>query len=74
MFRTIENFPKAVCLGVKHVARGNRFCRWANSLDSLDGASDRETIVSYEPFVIKTEDEITMAFRDYRNGAMGLVP
>jgi len=40
----------------------------------MSGEPIGETIVSYGPFVMNTEDEIRAAFRDYRNGAMGLVP
>jgi redox-sensitive bicupin YhaK (pirin superfamily) len=40
----------------------------------MSGEPIGETIVSYGPFVMNTEAEIRAAFRDYRNGAMGLVP
>jgi redox-sensitive bicupin YhaK (pirin superfamily) len=40
----------------------------------MSGEPIGETIVSYGPFVMNTEDEIRTAFRDYRAGAMGLVP
>ena len=40
----------------------------------MSGEPIGETIVSYGPFVMNTEDDIRAAFRDYRNGAMGLAP
>ncbi|PYR74996.1 MAG: pirin family protein [Acidobacteria bacterium] len=40
----------------------------------MSGEPIGEAIVSYGPFVMNTEDEIRAAFRDYRNGAMGVVP
>lgn len=40
----------------------------------MSGEPLGEPIVSYGPFVMNTDDEIRAAFRDYRNGAMGLVP
>ena len=40
----------------------------------MSGEPIGERIVSYGPFVMNTDDEIRAAFRDYRNGAMGLVP
>src|SRR5258705_4902934 len=40
----------------------------------MSGEPIGETIVSHGPFVMNTEDEIRTAFRDYRNGAMGLAP
>ena len=40
----------------------------------MSGEPIRESIVSYGPFVMNTEDEIRAAFRDYRNGEMGVVP
>ena len=38
----------------------------------MSGEPIGETIVSYGPFVMNTEEEIREAFRDYLNGAMGL--
>src|SRR4029450_11112530 len=40
----------------------------------MSGQPVGETSVGYAPFVMNTEDEIRAAFRDYRNGAMGIVP
>ena len=40
----------------------------------MSGEPIGETIVSYGPFVMNTDDEIRAAFRDYRNGEMGVVP
>jgi len=40
----------------------------------MSGEPIGETIVSHGPFVMNTEEEIRTAFRDYRNGQMGLVP
>ena len=40
----------------------------------MSGEPLGEPIVSYGPFVMNTEDEIRAAFRDYRNGEMGVVP
>jgi quercetin 2,3-dioxygenase len=40
----------------------------------MSGEPIGETIVSHGPFVMNTEDEIRAAFRDYRNGAMGVAP
>jgi redox-sensitive bicupin YhaK (pirin superfamily) len=40
----------------------------------MSGAPIGETIVSYGPFVMNTQEEIRAAFRDYRNGDMGVVP
>ena len=40
----------------------------------MSGQPIGETIVSHGPFVMNTEEEIRAAFRDYRNGQMGLVP
>jgi redox-sensitive bicupin YhaK (pirin superfamily) len=40
----------------------------------MSGEPIGETIVSYGPFVMNTEDEVRAAFRDYRNGDMGVVP
>ena len=40
----------------------------------MSGEPIGETIVSYGPFVMNTEDEIRAAYRDYRNGKMGVVP
>ena len=40
----------------------------------MSGEPIGETIVSYGPFVMNTQEEIRAAFRDYRNGEMGLVP
>ena len=40
----------------------------------MSGEPIGEPIVSYGPFVMNTEAEIREAFRDYRNGAMGLAP
>jgi redox-sensitive bicupin YhaK (pirin superfamily) len=40
----------------------------------MSGEPIGEAIVGYGPFVMNTEDEIRAAFRDYRSGAMGLVP
>jgi quercetin 2,3-dioxygenase len=40
----------------------------------MSGQPIGETIVSYGPFVMNTEDEIRAAFRDYRSGAMGVAP
>ena len=40
----------------------------------LSGEPLGETIVSYGPFVMNTDDEIRTAFRDYRSGKMGFVP
>jgi redox-sensitive bicupin YhaK (pirin superfamily) len=40
----------------------------------MSGEPIGEPIVSYGPFVMNTEEEIRSAFRDYRNGLMGLVP
>jgi redox-sensitive bicupin YhaK (pirin superfamily) len=34
----------------------------------------RQPLPSEQPFVMNTEDEIRAAFRDYRKGAMGIVP
>ena len=39
----------------------------------LSGEPIGETILSYGPFVMNTEEEIRAAYRDYRTGAMGLV-
>ena len=38
----------------------------------MSGEPIGEAIVSYGPFVMNTEDEIRAAYRDYKNGAMGL--
>jgi redox-sensitive bicupin YhaK (pirin superfamily) len=38
----------------------------------MSGEPIGETIVSYGPFVMNTDAEIRAAFRDYRNGEMGL--
>ncbi len=40
----------------------------------MSGEPIGETIVSHGPFVMNTEEEIRTAFRDYRNGEMGVVP
>ena len=40
----------------------------------MSGEPLGEPTVSHGPFVMNTEEEIRAAFRDYRNGAMGLVP
>jgi len=40
----------------------------------MSGEPIGEKIVSYGPFVMTSEDEIRAAYRDYRNGQMGLVP
>jgi redox-sensitive bicupin YhaK (pirin superfamily) len=40
----------------------------------MSGEPIGETIVSYGPFVMNTDEEIRTAFRDYRSGKMGLVP
>jgi redox-sensitive bicupin YhaK (pirin superfamily) len=40
----------------------------------MSGEPIGETIVSYGPFVMNTESEIRAAFRDYRNGDMGVAP
>ncbi len=40
----------------------------------MSGQPIGEAIVSYGPFVMNTQEEIRAAFRDYRNGDMGLVP
>jgi quercetin 2,3-dioxygenase len=40
----------------------------------MSGEPIGEEIVSYGPFVMNTEAEIRAAFRDYRNGDMGVVP
>ena len=40
----------------------------------MSGEPIGETIVSHGPFVMNTEEEIRAAFRDYRNGDMGLAP
>jgi redox-sensitive bicupin YhaK (pirin superfamily) len=40
----------------------------------ISGEPIGEPIVSYGPFVMNTEEEIRAAFRDYRNGEMGVVP
>ena len=40
----------------------------------MSGEPIGEPIVSYGPFVMNTEAEIRAAFRDYRNGEMGVVP
>lgn len=40
----------------------------------MSGEPIGEPMVSYGPFVMNTEEEIRTAFRDYRNGEMGLVP
>jgi redox-sensitive bicupin YhaK (pirin superfamily) len=40
----------------------------------MSGEPLGEPIASYGPFVMNTEDEIRAAFRDYRNGEMGVVP
>lgn len=39
----------------------------------MSGEPIGETIVSYGPFVMNTDEEIRAAYRDYRAGAMGLV-
>jgi redox-sensitive bicupin YhaK (pirin superfamily) len=40
----------------------------------MSGEPIGETIVSYGPFVMNTNEEIRDAFRDYRSGKMGFVP
>lgn len=40
----------------------------------MSGEPIGEAIVTNGPFVMNTDDEIRAAFRDYRSGAMGLVP
>jgi len=40
----------------------------------MSGEPIGEPIVSYGPFVMNTEAEVRAAFRDYRNGDMGVVP
>ena len=40
----------------------------------MSGEPIGEEIVSYGSFVMNTDAEIRAAFRDYRNGDMGVVP
>jgi redox-sensitive bicupin YhaK (pirin superfamily) len=40
----------------------------------MSGQPIGEPIVSYGPFVMNTDEEIRAAYRDYRNGSMGIAP